>query len=509
MTNIKKIIIEDKFVLLWLLFLVFGSYANSLGNQFVSDDIPGIIQNSAIHRFDYTFAQSWGNVHMFSYFILNAVFGQSPAPFRLVNILFHLGNVVILYFIAKSLHTKKTALLAASIFAVHPILVETITWISGGLYAKLTFFFLLSFLLYIKKETYRHFNSASVISFLACLQSSPFALPLGIIFPLYDLIWKKRLQSLKAYLPIVIGSLIYTGIYFGEFEKRTESLVTTSQFKTGFVNPIHVIPISITEYIKLIFYPKDLTLYHTELSFSKEQFLFRAFLFLIFVSTTIFGFFKSRRYFFWSAWFFISLAVSLNPFGVGWVVAERYVYLGTIGIVVVFSILVIWGIDRVKLQSLYLTILFLLVTPLAIRTIIRNSNWKNQDSLWLSTAVTSPTSAQNHNNLGDYYGRQGNLETAVKEFEVAIKLKPDYADAYHNLANTYGQMERFDEAVVAYQKAIEFNPNLWQSYQNLGVIYYHEKNMTEALKYFETALEINPANENLQLLVKEIRGSTP
>ncbi|MFH1388643.1 MAG: tetratricopeptide repeat protein, partial [Patescibacteria group bacterium] len=204
-------------------------------------------------------------------------------------------------------------------------------------------------------------------------------------------------------------------------------------------------------------------------------------------------------------WFVISLAVTLTPFRISWIVAERYVYLGSIGVIVIFSMFVNWVLGRYKLQGLYWSLLILIVFPLSIRTIIRNADWKSHDTLWLATAKYSPNSPQNHNNLGDYYGRMGDQETAIIEFKKAIELKPNYADAYHNLANTYQQLERFDEAVENYQKAIEFNPGLWQSYQNLGVIYYHQKNFDEALKYFKESLKINPNNDNLQKLVDVIR----
>ncbi len=71
---------------------------------------------------------------------------------------------------------------------------------------------------------------------------------------------------------------------------------------------------------------------------------------------------------------------------------------------------------------------------------MRNFDWKNQDTLWLATAKTSPSSHQNHNNLGDLYARRGEYEKAVEEFKKAIELKPDYGDAYHNLANVYHQI---------------------------------------------------------------------
>lgn len=189
----------------------------------------------------------------------------------------------------------------------------------------------------------------------------------------------------------------------------------------------------------------------------------------------------------------------LTPFKVAWVVAERYVYLGSLGIFFIIALIIQKVGLLFKNKQLSYALLIIIILMLGIRTINRNSDWKNQDTLWLSAEKTSVSSPQNHNNLGDYYGRQGDLEKAVSEFKKAIELKPGYADAYHNLANTYQQISKTELAIENYKKAVEFNPLLWQSFQNLAGIYFEQEKFELAQENMQKAIKASPENANLYL----------
>ena len=155
--------------------------------------------------------------------------------------------------------------------------------------------------------------------------------------------------------------------------------------------------------------------------------------------------------------------------------------------------------------------LVVIVASLSVRTIIRNKDWKSEDTLWIATAQVAPSGQQIHNNLGDVYARQGDMQKAVEEFKKAIEINPNYADAYHNLGNTYQQMGQLDLAIENYQKALSINPHLWQSYQNLAAIYFNQGQYDLALENIKKALEINPNDENLkqnlQVIESKVQGN--
>jgi len=190
----------------------------------------------------------------------------------------------------------------------------------------------------------------------------------------------------------------------------------------------------------------------------------------------------------------------LTPFRIAWIVAERYVYFGTIGIYTTFGF-ALQKIGKLAKNNLIVYIILgVVLIPLSYRTTLRNVEWKNQDNLWLAAARTSPNSPQNHNNLGDLYARHGNLKKAAEEFQTAILLKPDYGDAYHNLANAYRQMGLAEQSEQNYLKALSFNPYIWQSYQNLAVTYYETGKFSDALQMAQKAIELNPEIPNLHFI---------
>ena len=115
-------------------------------------------------------------------------------------------------------------------------------------------------------------------------------------------------------------------------------------------------------------------------------------------------------------------------------------------------------------------VLVLLVGGLMFSTILRNNDWQTADDLWFSAERYSTLSPQNHNNLGDAYGKKGMLELSRDHFLRAIELNPGYADAMHNLGSTYIQMGEFDIAKESFSNALESNPNLWQSQRALEAI---------------------------------------
>jgi tetratricopeptide (TPR) repeat protein len=235
------------------------------------------------------------------------------------------------------------------------------------------------------------------------------------------------------------------------------------------------------------------------------MFILIYFVFIVFLGAMIYGYKKNKPVFFWLAFFVIVLLPTLTPFKISWVVAERYVYLGSLGIFVVIAML----FDKiasfnVNAKMVAYTAIVLIVASLSARTIVRNKDWKSEDSLWFATARVAPSGQNIHNNLGDVYARNGNYEKAIEEFTKATQINPNYADAYHNLANTYGQIGNYNEAMANYQKALEFNPKLWQSYQNLGSIYADLGNFDLAAENMKKAIEINPQDPNLRANLEKI-----
>jgi len=490
---------KNQLTIVFLLTLVAICYVNSLKNDFVSDDIYGIVNNENISELSSVFSNPLNLLRPLSYYLINKCFGLNPAPYRMLGILFHAGSVIALFLLVYLLMDKITATTAAAIFAVHPLLTESITWISSGYYPQYSFFILLALILFLfsfkNKKTYYF----SVISFgLALLTSEKAVVFMPILFVLFALLEKSLKDWRKLIMYFSLGGT-WVLVYVFAVPKRVSSLQAEFYQTPQNINPFYQIPIAIGSYLKLIFWPKALTLYHSEMVFSTTQYAFYLSVFVLFLSAIFYFYKKNRLVFFWLCFFILSLLPMLTPFGISWIVAERYIYLGSMAIFVLIAMCFKKLNGEGEIKPIFLALLVLIISCLSFRTIKRNQDWQTQDTLWLSMAETSPSSPQNHNNLGDLYSRRGDFEKAIQEFQWAIQLRPNYGDAYHNLASTYAQIQEYDLAIESYGQAIKFNPNLWQSYQGLASIYFEQEKFEEAAQLMEQAVSINPNNANLHL----------
>ncbi len=487
---------ENRLILIFLISLVLIVYFNSLNNDFVADDIPGILQNPAIGDFNSVFKAPLGFLRSLLYFFAHWIGDFNPFPYHLFSLLFHLGAVLVVYLLVYLLANFSVALTTASLFAVHPLLIEAVSWISGASYSQYGFFLILALLLYLFSLKERKFYILSLFAFILALLSSEKAIIFsGIIF-IFFLAFEKNRSGWKKLIPFFFISGLWMLFYFSAIPERINALQTNFYQESQILNPLLQIPIAISSYLELIFWPKSLTLYHTEMFFGQGEYLLRLAVLLLFLGFTIWLFFKNRPLFFWPGLFLIGLLPTLTPFGISWIVAERYAYFSSLGIFVLIALL-LQKAEKVIGSKAVSVVFAVILVLLSGRTIVRNMDWQNQDTLWLATAKASPSSAQNHNNLGDYYGRHGDLNKAIEEFRKAIELQPNYGDAFHNLANTYSQMNEMDLAIENYQKALEFNSGLWQSCQNLAAIYFNKKDYIKAIEYQEKAIMINPTDAGL------------
>lgn len=498
---------SHQYVLLGLAVLVFAVYLNGLHNSFVSDDIAWIPQNPQLGNWSWLLRFP-DRVAMWAvFFVAHAIGGLEPLFYRLFNVLFHTGSTLMIYLLFNQLfRDKKLAILVASLFAVHPILVESVTWIAGGSQAMYACVFLVSFLLYVlsRQKEQKRFYYFSMVFFALSQLFSEKAVSLAAVFLVYELACGSLRKHWRKTVPYFVLTAAAVFVQFSKVGVRVTGLAAQNYVEPGFYNPLVQIPVAVTEYLKLVFWPKDLTLYHSELSFSPGEYFIRSLVFLALVGTVIYAYRKSRYVFFWLSFFMITLAPTLTPLRIAWVVAERYVYLGTLGILAVAGLILKKLSDVKQFRLVIYPAFVLIILLLSARTVLRNNDWKNQDTLWLAAAKTSPSSPQNHNNLGDLYGRHGDLERSAEEFKKAIELQPNYADAYHNLGNTYQQMGEIEEAVKSYQKAVELNPLLWQSYQNLGAIYFYQERYDLAKECFRKTLELNPSNQAVLEVLREL-----
>lgn len=473
---------ENKWRLGFLAGLVGIAYLWTLNFAFLSDDIYGIVNNPEIFKFSWVWQNPTVMLNRLSYFIIVNVFGIVPWPFRLVNIGVHLLTVIGVLVLADKLINKTVATVAAVLVAVHPLMIESVTWISGSGYSWYGALLVWSLIFYIRAGKSWKQWLISLGLFLAALQFSEKAAVLPGILLVYRLVVDRKRGKWWDLIPYIALSGLWLVMNIRGVGARLNYLQTefNSNVETQSaikVSPLVQTPVALSNYLGLIVWPDKLTLYHSEMDVSQIIFKFMAGLTAVYFLATVWllwqGFRGKQKLGlagFFSSWLVIGLSPTLLPLGVAWIVAERYVYFGAIGI----FILIAWGLVSVSQKPKWTeagwTITAIMVCLLLIRTMVRNSDWQDQDHLWLAAERTSPSSPQNHNNLGDLYGRRGNLQLAEWHFKKAIEINPNYADAMHNLGNTYVRMGKLEEAIKWYEAALQNKPSLWQSEAQLKAL---------------------------------------
>lgn len=497
----------------WLYFgilvaLVIIAYFNSLGNGLVSDDKLIEKEMPLFRNFGYMFNRDlfsfFRKTFLYSFLYFLSGDNVTSLVFRLPNLLFHAGNAFLIFTIL-SLMTKKTvAFLASVIFAVHPISTEAITWIAAGNYPQYVFFFLLSFLFYLLSLRGKKFYFLSIFFFVIAILTTN-RLFLMTVFISYEFFLGNIRKNWKKLVPFSVLGFIWVGYHFFQINSVTTDLASQTYSDSGLVNPLIKIPYALATYLELIFWPMKLTFYHSDINFSLNIVVWKWFVSLTFLGLISYSYFKKRFLGFFLSLFLIGLALNLTPFKISQFMAERYLYFTQIGIIVPVSLALYKLQQSKKYWSLGYLLFFLIVLSLLVRTIVRNQDWKDTDTLMLATVKTTPQSPRAQNNVGAYYYRLGQLDKAAEHFQEAIKANHRFADAYHNLGEVYLRVQKNDEAIELNQKALEFNPSMWQAYQNLGEAYLAKGEKDKAVQALQLGLKINSRSQLMLKLLEDSR----
>lgn len=496
-----------------LLASVLFVYSFSLPNGFVSDD-RAILTSTPSQTLSSIVTHTTVPLRAVLYgFILN-VFGKNAVAFRIPNILFHASNTLLVYALIRTTAPPALALLIAALFGLHPIQVESVAWISGGVYPQYAFFFLLSLFLYVRSRTKnRELLILSLFVFAFSLLSSEKAVSLFLLFWVYEYCFgsiRKRWKPLVLYVGL---SIIYIGylVASGNINQRAMSIATDYAVPVTVENPLVLLSNALVGYIKLIVWPIRLSLFHSDITTSllsqAQQIILLIGLFIL----IIVGIKKYKPIVWYLSLFLIPLLPTLTPWRYSDLVVERYGYLATIGIV---GLLVI-GVDALVTLVISKTIAHVryaligivwsfILLALTVRTTVRIHDWHSEWTLWRATVQATPTNVNGHFNLGEEYWLRGDLENARKEFEQVLSAVPLFADSYFDLAIVYAELNQSQQALEMYLYALQLNPNLYQSHFNLTENYINPIRLKRALEYIKQAAQDSVDPESRRQLLADL-----
>lgn len=439
-------------------------------------------------------------------FILDAQFGEGAVIFmsHFSNVLLHILAICLLFvFLLKLNINKLTAFLFTLIFAIHPLTAQTVAFISGrndSLLAIFVFPALIYLIKYLetRKNKYLVWN---LVFLVLALFTKETAVILPAIFILYILIfigYKKIIEDHNLYIKLVS---LWVGVGVLWFLIRMlvfHNFIGNASYNI-FLSIYHNLP-SLIPAIGKVFLPFDLSVFPV---IQDMTMLYGAISLLLLVV----WFFLSEKknlklIIFGFSWFFLFILLTLiQPRDITAAFSENRIYIPMFGF-----IFVILGLGRIRLPSfikkkinyevnwkkIILILSLLIILIFSIVTMYRNSYYKNKLNFWENAVITSPSFAFNHNNLGAMEYLDGDMETALKEYKIALELNPNEPMAHNNLALIYASQNKLKEAEEEYKKEMEVNPGYDNAYFNLGLLYFGEGRNDEAVENWKKTIQINP-----------------
>jgi len=444
---------------------------------------------------------NWHPVTWLSHALDCQLFALDPAGPHVVNLLLHTTNVVLLFWILlKATGLAARSAVVAGLFAVHPLNVETVAWVSERKNLLSMLFFLLALCAY---ECYARrpsaFRYATVgVLFAVGLMAKPQIIMLPFVLLLWDYWPLARNRdhaalAAKSWQSLVLEKLPLLAI------SAVSALLTLAAHSRGAMRPL---PLSYrvanalgsyVRYVKLAFWPSHLAVYypHPLVSLRSGSVLV-AFLFLALITYTVVGE-RGRRYLVvgWF-WFLITLVPVSGIVQVGTQgMADRYAYLPLIGV----FLMAVWGTadwaSRAKIPfGVQSAVAVAVLAALVALTHWQLRYWHNSVTLWTRTLQVTHENTIDEVNLGAALLQAGEVGSAMEHFRLATRIDP--RDPFSNMyLARYAQMQnRFPEAIERYRTVIDAtqDPGLRaRAFTNMGFAYRGLGNEAEARKCFIAA----------------------
>jgi tetratricopeptide (TPR) repeat protein len=511
-------------VLAVILLLSFFIYIRSLKNGFVWDDTIYIINNNLIKDFSWKGIKAiFNNFSSDNYApltdLINAVqykiSGLNPSAFHLGSLVFHLVNVALVFWFIRLLCNRwEVAAIAALFFGIHPMQVESVAWVSAGSTLYCAVFFLVSLIayLYYLRSSLKRYLFFSLLFFILSVLSKPVAVILPVVLLLIDYI-KDRKITLKILLeksPFLILSLV-AGILSLLLKNQAGAVANSDML--SFHQRIIFAAYGFINYLLKLIFPLHLSAFYPyPVSNIPIQYYAYVVSAIGIVAYAIYSVRFSKKIFFGIGFFAVTVFLMLQLVPVGSaVMADRYSYLPFIGFFYLAGegLTTLWG-KKLKLGAILILCVFTVL--FSVKTCNRCSIWQNDMTLWSDVISQYKIIAVAYNNRGNYLKNEKRNTEALKDFNKAIELTPDFAVTYVNRGNLYLNEKRTAEALKDYNKAIELKPELAGTYINRGNLYLNEKRNAEALKDYNKAIELksdiaDAYNNRGNLFVSEKRNN--
>ena len=505
-----------------LILLTVFVYWNSLGNDFVFDD-QVLTENPNLLKI-HTLSDAagvglgWRPLLFFTYGLNYYWSGLNPYNYHAVNLLLHIINVVLVYFIIREVvrvldenerDSAWAAFAGAAIFSVHPLLSSAVSYVVGRSSVLCAVFYFLAVLFFLKSLDAGMkrrpclcavYAGLTLASGLLAWQSKQEAMTLPVFLAAL-LLLKTRKRGLKYVVTLAGVSVIVAAAMWKHFQDLFNSLAgNTVPINTEFESVLPF-PVYIRTYLTSIvryYFPRFL--YPSALNADPQtvavaHWYSPEFVMSILVLAAL-------------SWFILRPAKteSLPPAGLAAillspltayalipladVVLEHRVYIAGLGIALLSAALFRWA--GKNFRSLRIAVLSIVVVVFAGMTIQRNRAFANNITLWEDVVRKSPGKARAHFNLGLAYQLDSRANDAIREYKVTLSLNPLVPATYSNIAALELDGGQLDEAEKTLLRLTEMAPQQAEAFVNLSVLYLRQREPAKAIAAADRAIAIKP-----------------
>ena len=498
---------------LLLMGFVFVAYQSVWQAGFVWDDDAYITNNPLLTAPDGLW-RIWFSHHQVSqYFPLvyttfrieHALWGLNPVGYHLVNLLFHGANAWLVWTLLRKLQVPG-AWLAAAVFALHPVQVETAAWVTELKNTESTFFYLLTVLTWLRfldggtKRPWVWYVLALGLHLLALFaKTTACTLPAALVLVLWlrgDRLNGRRMWQV---VPFVLSGLAM-GLVSVWWEGHLGNYQAESGAEYGWLARVLIASRALWFYAGKVFWPVGMTFNYPKWQINPAEAVQYVWLLLSMVVGVVLWWKRKvmGRGVLAGVVFFVA---ALSPLiGFIWLytfrysfVADHHQYLACLGLIALAIALADrwtekWG--RVSRQASAA----LLLLGLGILTWRQGRTYQSLDTLWQATLARNPASWLAHDNLGTQLLSRGQTNEALAHFQQSLAAWPKDEAAWNNIGLVLFNQGRTAEAIAHYQKSIECLPIYALAHYNLAWALLQTGQLTEALAHYREAVKIEPGN---------------
>ncbi len=499
-------------------------FSNTFTHDFTLDDIPIIQENpnvedlskvGTLFKTHYWAGKLGANdkglyrpLTMTTYAIQNAIHGEKPGLFHLVNGLLHALCCVLIFMMLMTLFDSKfLAFATAAIFAVHPIHSEAVAGVVGRAELMCMLFMVSSIWFYFKSRVAGSKNRMLFLSLSVLFAAfSALSKELGFLTPVFilmsEILLNKKRYILKKNIPAIVTFMVMVIVLLGLWFVRagiTEATLPHEDWQ-GVISSTRMLTALSTclDYSGMLLFPISLSadygLEQVPLIETLSLKVILALLLILVLAAIAIAFYKKQPAITWGLAFFgiTLLPVSNLPFAIGVLKAERILYAPSLGFILALVGLLSLLYQKEKWRKAIIGILLIYGLALAGKTFMRNFAWKNQFELSMATLITSPESARFNNIFAQELKKRKRTDEALPFLEKAVALHPDHLPAVVNLALIYRQKKRQNDAERLLESALKINPQHFEANVNLMSVYRDLKKYDKAIAIGEQAITFYP-----------------